>query len=324
MQRTSFSLLAFTLLATLPNLFLFADEASPSRQPAQVDPRILAEVHKTFGPDFRVHLTPHYRIVYKASESFVSDVATQLERTYATFHSAFTEAGFTLRPYSKRYVCVLFGDYEDFLDYQREERGKEPQQKGGGYYSGKTNRITFFDEHSREHRKRRPISDKTKNLSKTSHEAAHQLAFNTGIQKRGVLQPLWLGEGLASAFEFVKTDQPFGPATENFGLRMSQLGRMQRMGKLMPLPTLVTISGKDRSQVNLGVAYAQGSAFFRFLFQKRPRELRAYLEILAKQRRGPRSSESLLREFESAMGPIKDLEPEWKVFLRQLRSPAPR
>ena len=38
-------------------------------------------------------------------------------------------------------------------------------------------------------------------LSKTRHEAAHQLLFNSGIQKRSNGYPFWLSEGLAMLFE---------------------------------------------------------------------------------------------------------------------------
>ncbi|HEV8290433.1 MAG TPA: DUF1570 domain-containing protein, partial [Tepidisphaeraceae bacterium] len=52
-------------------------------------------------------------------------------------------------------------------------------------------------------------------LSKTRHEAAHQLLFNSGVQKRGKGYPFWLAEGLAMLFESVDPQGRAGPSLVN-------------------------------------------------------------------------------------------------------------
>ncbi|MEI8197954.1 MAG: DUF1570 domain-containing protein, partial [Phycisphaerae bacterium] len=77
------------------------------------------------------------------------------------------------------------------------------------------------------------------NTVKTVHEACHQLAFNTGIQKRQVDYPLWLSEGLACSFEQVSRQALRGPQVLN-PPRIEILREAQAGNTLWPLSKVLT------------------------------------------------------------------------------------
>src|SRR5207253_403978 len=102
---------------------------------------------------------------------------------------------------------------------------------------------------------------------KTVHEAAHQLAFNMGIQKRLVDYPLWLSEGLACSFEMQDRNARRGPSVVNYG-RLSVLKEAQKRDKLIPLEQLLSRQARDKMDENtLSIFYAEGWALFHYLYR---------------------------------------------------------
>lgn len=72
-----------------------------------------------------------------------------------------------------------------------------------------------------------------------SHEMAHQLAFDCGLQTRGVMYPVWIGEGLATNFESPDDTALFlGPNPS----RQDRLARLVREGSLLPLTHLAVVT----------------------------------------------------------------------------------
>ncbi len=269
-----------------------------------------------FGEGYTARETEHWRIVSKAEEDFVSQVATTLERTHDVFLEQFEKLGMELKPLRKKLVCVLIGDYDEFVAYVKELRGREPS--GGGFYSSKTNRILFFDNRTKKERRGPAERAEKGNFGKTAHEAAHQLAFNTGVQKRGAGYPAWVGEGLASNFEPKSPDAKFGMFDAPPSQRTRALPKMEKQTGLFPLEEMVSMT-RPKEKKKIGVMYAQGSAFFRFLANERPEELVVYLKAMAARKRGKPKQEEWAKIFEEAFGPPEDLEEPWKAFLKTLR-----
>jgi hypothetical protein len=115
-------------------------------------------------------------------------------------------------------------------------------------------------------------------LSKTRHEAAHQLLFNSGVQKRGKGYPFWLAEGLAIMFESVDSTGRAGPSLVNT-YRLSTYRRFEREGKLVPLANLLREAPRDSDPVEVVAGrYAQSWAVMHYLWNKQPRQVALYLK----------------------------------------------
>jgi hypothetical protein len=115
------------------------------------------------------------------------------------------------------------------------------------------------------------------NNVKTLHEAAHQLAFNTGVQKRLVDYPLWFSEGLACCFEAEDHNGNRGPAVLNSG-RIGVLKKALAEEKLIPLEDFIAQQTPEAmDEKTLSVWYAQGWALFHYMYKFHRPELEKYL-----------------------------------------------
>lgn len=301
-----------------------------------------------FGIEFSASTTEHFLLVHPSDPDWAAETGEVLERAYTQFYRSFNEAGFTLQPVSSRLTWFCFTDHGQFNRYALEADSMDMSWLDG-YYSSRTNRVTVVRSAgasirpamasatpSQANWDRVSLRQKTDlypsagspagdssaqvdpDLPKTAHEAIHQLAFNSGLQKRGVMYPVWASEGLATQFEGVT---PEG-LQRNRQARAHRLLRAQSQGQLIPFEvfiTLTTVAGQPEAAKN---EYAQAWGFFAFLMQKHPAELRVYLANLAKLDPGRRDQSVMRREFTAAFGPSGPLEASWRQFLRDLATPA--
>lgn len=151
------------------------------------------------------------------------------------------------------------------------------------------------------------VNTASNNVSQTFHEAAHQLAFNSGLQARGIFYPFWVSEGLATNFETNNPAIPFGPRKVN-RVRQQALKKALTSGYRMNLKQFVTELNPERTdKQQLSLYYAQAWAVFHYLYNNESEALRDYLRML-RTRRGRPDAEALLKEFEDAFGPVGDIE----------------
>ncbi len=161
----------------------------------------------------------------------------------------------------------------------------------------------------------RPIS-----IASTAHEAAHQIAFNSGLQQRGVMYPLWLSEGLATCFEPQSLDEAFGPEHVNESRRRDLVEAIDA-GSVIPLEEFVSLTRLPTNDPRAVTrVYAQGWALFHFLYEHHPQALRRYMATLAELRPGRRTTTKMRAEFIAAFGPIHTLEAQWRQTLRNHRT----
>ena len=126
------------------------------------------------------------------------------------------------------------------------------------------------------------------NVATTVHEAIHQLMFHTGLQTARVQYPLWISEGLATAFETDRTDVAFGPRHESTP-RREVFERLLRDNRLLVLATLVTLTeiptpdpALHRSAADdlVQTIYHQSYALVTWLCQRRPSGMRRYIDLM--------------------------------------------
>lgn len=259
-----------------------------------------------------------------------------LEKTHVLFYEAMGRAGFELEPHPEPLVWMVFADRQEYDRYTWQAEGIELPELDG-YYSPRTNRVTILfckpsaaDRQARESRAPRSAEQGAMPLKppngymgeppaaspeREAHEAAHQLAFNTGVQKRGVMYPFWVAEGLATGFE---PRSPLGPGAINL-MRCRHLLSARRRGSLEPLPEfLVRVQVGLENNPAVQESYGQAWGVFHYLFTRHPTRLRRYLRQLATSPLGRQPLHVRQEHVASALGPMDELEAGWQAFLNGL------
>ncbi len=287
----------------------------------------------------RTHETEHFILVDAYDPAWSTTLGRALEDAYDAFYDCWEQAGFRLQRNGEPLVWVFFDDSRHYESYsERADRNAIWWTKS--YYSSRTNRVALLLPSAPEDPARMglpvasadgqamPTDDTSPGLDlpRARHELAHQLAFNAGLQKRGVMYPIWVSEGIATNFESGRLDTAV--ARTSNARRCRTLLRAVKTDNLLPLREFVVMTrtppgkGEDRT-----MAYAQSWGLFRYLFHNRRNDLKEYLSALHALRPGRRSESEMLREFERAFGPLSVLERQWREHVRSLRSaleaPAP-
>jgi hypothetical protein len=151
-----------------------------------------------------------------------------------------------------------------------------------------------------------------RSVSVTIHEAIHQLMFHTGVQSPYVEHPMWLTEGLATAFETDTPEAPFGPSRE-YAPRREAFWSLLDEDRLVPLESLLTMkSGRVMQTAQLSDAmYHQGYALVSWMARHRRLELRRYLEALNALPPGRPSPDVHAALFAEHFGDVDALEESW-------------
>ncbi|MHC4414501.1 MAG: DUF1570 domain-containing protein [Planctomycetota bacterium] len=148
-------------------------------------------------------------------------------------------------------------------------------------------------------------------IATSVHEAIHQLAFHTRIQSPLIQNPLWISEGLATAFETDRPTESFGPERD-FAVRREQFVTLLRDENLIPLRKLVTyMQMPDDRDETITAVYHQSYALVTWISRFRKDELRDYLNVLKNEPPGRPTTRRHLELFEQAFGDVDRLEHKW-------------
>jgi len=310
-----------------------------------------AALSPLLGASFQTTTTEHFVLVHEPNAAYVAGACGTLEYAYSYFYEVFAQAGFDLSRAKDRLVWICFPQKSDFSKYALQAEGMDLSWLDG-YYSTLTNRVAVVqpDQKTRTHEQAVPVSagdvrvavaanrsphegvlpmsaaGQRFDVTRLTHEVAHQLSFNSGIQKRGVMYPLWVSEGLATNFEF---DGSASTGLDHCNTaRCNGLLEAYAAGELVPLRQFV-VQTTVPPDTHVGRRYyAQAWGFFQFILTERPENLRTYLHRLAKQHGDHRDAVTLLAEFTEAFGSPETLEASWNAFLARqaqqasLRHPA--
>jgi hypothetical protein len=276
------------------------------------------------GASLQAHPTDHFVLLSSADGASAAATGVFLEQVRQQFYASFAGAGFLPRPSSDKLVCVCVDSYSQLDSYARLVDDVEASWMGG-YYSHRTNRVAIvrFPGGARGMSNRISAQSAVSaapsgsysgsgsdglNLRTVTHELAHQLAFNSGLQQRGVNYPFWVTEGLATNFEADESGA-YGLSRSDAGYR-SRLIQLKANGRLIPLSSFVRMmslsSGQDQSARD---AYAQAWGLFRYLFLHHRQELKEYISGWPKSRQSPE------RRFAEVFGPIEPLERDFQRSL---------
>jgi len=303
----------------------------------------LTIIKSLLGESIEVSTTEHFAIIHDTGANYVSGTSRTLEHAYKQFYEAFSLAGFDLARSTDRLVWICFPQQSKFDEYALRVEGTDLSWLDG-YYSTLTNRVAVVEPSPRllqrdkadaplkpgnwvnlvantqRHEEVLPMSaaDSQMDVARLTHELAHQLAFNSGLQKRGIMYPFWVSEGLATNFEF---DWLAGPGLADCSTaRHDCLIKTHAAGNLVPLEQFVVQTKVPASASRSRRYYAQAWAFFQYLLTERGESLRSYLHRLSSLSPGQRTPKVLLREFTDSFGSLDEIESSWNAFLdRQAR-----
>jgi hypothetical protein len=306
---------------------------APSSEPAE-----LMAPNPLLDASFQSTTTEHFVLFHEPGARYVAGACRTLEYAYEYFYDAFSQAGFDLSRSPDRLVWICFPRKSGFSRYALQAEGMDLSWLDG-YYSTLTNRVAIVQTDQRARPRAEAVSpagsgpetmvaaDRSPqegilamaavgqpfDVTRLTHEVAHQLSFNSGIQKRGVMYPLWVSEGLATNFEFDGT----GSVALEYGNMARRHGLLEAYaaGELVPLRQFViqTTVAPDL-QVGRRI-YAQAWGFFQFILAEHPTSLRIYLQCMANDPPAHRDAATMLTEFTEAFGSPDTLEESWKAFL---------
>lgn len=151
----------------------------------------------------------------------------------------------------------------------------------------------------------------TASVTKSTHEAAHLIAFNCGLQSRAHQYPFWLTEGLATCFETLTPDRPFGP-DEPFAEREREFREAMAKDRLITLEAFVSMNNVPGTDAETArIMYAQAYALFRYLFRYEREKLAAYFRDIMLEPPGMISPRRHNEMFVARFGDPARLERQW-------------
>ena len=305
MLANSFAVFALSLLlevfAPAPAPFLPYSLPEPGWQGEQprFDPGMLA--------------TEHFDIRYAPEEagSWV-ELAAVLESSYRAFLQIFSIMGFEVTDPPEALGWHCFNQRADYERYC--ERTACALAWLDSHYSTRSNQVILFQQPLQEGQRR--------DYRQITHEAAHQMAFNCGLMRRGVFYPFWLAEGLATNFERDE-DGPAFRLPEN-AMRRDGLTQRVMEGGLLELADFITVTAITPDlRASASELYDESWGLFRFLLLRHPVELRRYMARLRNHPPATGDELALLDGFCELFGDLAPLEREWHDFAVALAHGAP-
>lgn len=295
------------------------EAAAETFQPLKAK-ELSAELQREFGDKFAVIETPHYVICTDAGERFGTWTGKLFERLLTGFYAAWKDEGLELTEPAFPLPVVIFAEEAAYREYARRDVGAIAVDLG--YYSSQTNRIALRDLTPPGAKGKRGGEDlstlvNAANVTTIVHEAAHQIAFNSGFHVRLADNPMWLTEGLAMYFESPDLKNAAGWKTTGQinRARLQQFRDYSRnRRKAGSLETLLADNARFTKADTAGDAYAEAWLLTHFLIRQHGDEYAAYIRSLQTQTPldiGP--PEKRLAAFRAAFG--DDLGRLEKAFL---------
>lgn len=311
---------------------------------------------------FGLHQTPRFVLLSDADHSVTAEHGQWVERTYQEFERFAQRCGLKPLPLEHKLVCILFERRDEYQSFARSQDGVVSSAITG-YYSPRHDRVVFSLEPDNRSRPRvansRPQAAEgarevlgfaaqaasgdaavggpashhpdqqnghcpSNCAAKCVHETIHQLMFHTRLMAPEVQYPLWVCEGLSTAFETSDPAQAFGP-DHDFAPRRDVFARLLADGQMVSLSELVKIAQLPANDPALMRAvYHQGYALVSWMCNERPTQLGDYLRSMLSEPPGRPTGARHLELFERAFGSVDAVETQWLEHERAALSLASR
>lgn len=276
------------------------------RTPLERESNRYQAAHAFLGK-FREYESHHYAVLSNAKASWTREQLARLERAHDAFQRHCRSLGLRPLPLRHKLVCVFFKSRDEYARFAR-SHDRMTVDWVYGYYTPRGDRVMLFDGEREEH------ADEfahARAIATTLHEAIHQLHYHTHVQSMYVQYPLWIGEGLATAFETEDPTRTFGPEQE-YAPRRRRFENLLERDELLSLSKLVRAERMPQNDVKAVHAfYCESYALVTWLVRNRPRELADYLERMLREPFGRPGADRHVELFEAAFGDIVKLEKAW-------------
>ncbi len=252
----------------------------------------------------------HYLGIGNAPKAFRDDVVAACESMAEEFVKHYRAKGFAVTLPEGRMTVVVLADAASYAKFVGQNGGLAV----GGQYDPATNRLVIFDYRSSQGE----LAAKAKviNSFTLSHEANHQLTFNTGLLNRAGDVPACISEGLATYGETW--------LWETRGRDMIGTVNRKRLAGLANAPwiRMVDLFAKDdllETEATRNAAYAQSWVLVHAHMKDKDRlpKFRAYLAAI----KGRRDASHRLDDASQHLGDLDKLD---KVLRGWAKSPKGR
>ena len=266
-----------------------------------------------------VYCTEHFRVLHTPDADWAPEVGVWLEHLLTRFVAVSQRNGFAPRPPAAPMTWVCLSDAAAYEMYNSKFENGCPHDRKS-YYSSRTRCVVLLHREDSIAPVEPPVDGSVRSdirkSARIAHEAVHQLSYNTGIQTRGVMYPLWVSEGLATFYEgaLLSSDD----ASDDNSGRRERLVSAYRSGRLISLDKFIAMTQVPSEANARDDFYAECWGLMSFLVGKEGRGLREYLGLLTVLRAGLRSSAALRREFAQVFGDPVELEPRWRTYVESL------
>lgn len=293
---------------------------------------------KEFGPDFKIHSTNHYIIVYSTSTEYAKQAGVLFERAYFVFTNYFGRRGFKIEHPDRPLIAIIAKSREEYIELLSEELGAEIASNTAGVYHPYSNRMYMYnafggDDGRQLARIAAANQDqgnnitmllKEQNIGTVIHEGIHQIAFNSGFHSRHVANPRWLVEGMAMYFESPDLDARGGWS----GVGDVNRERLERFQEIFPnfpvtLEEIVLGDKVFNSSATAHDAYAMSWALTYYLAKSKSPAYLKYLRIINDRAKlpvfQPYTPEERLKDFRTAFGKSpSDLELDFRRYMSRV------
>jgi hypothetical protein len=234
----------------------------------------------------------HYQAIGDASEPFIKLTLADCEQMAADFLHHFRSRGFDVKLPDRRLTVIVFRDERPFL------RLAEKTPPGTmGFYSLSANWLALFDFRNVP---MNPHGSGQTNMETLTHEATHQLTFNTGLLARQSEIPLSIIEGLAMYCERRRLFAHTEPGQPNLR-RLDELAHIRRREPWIGVEELLVDDRAcfRRSGDRLLLSYSESWLLVYHLMTDPARlpQFRAYLEVLRTRKDSTRRLEDARAHF---------------------------
>lgn len=309
-------------------------QREPTDQPfkpwtaAQLGRRLKTEL----GASFSIIQNRHYVIASSADPRYARWCGSMLERLHAAFVTYWKKRGRELTSPEFPLSAVILRDRAEFGRFASRDVGPAVAT-AVGYYSIMTNRMVFYDIAAIPGQPavktpaeiNRRLAAAPLAVTTIVHEAVHQLAFNTGLNRRLADNPVWLTEGMAVYFETPDLRSRSGWRTIG-RVNRSRLARFTEFARTRRRPgslkSLVCRDERFREAVSEADAYAEAWALSYFLLKtQKPQYLRYLATIAAKPLLTWDTPEQRQADFEAVFGgDWGGLERRFLKYIKRVKS----
>jgi hypothetical protein len=296
-----------------------AASADQAGQPAAAD-EAAEEIQRAETQARRVTAHPlqsirsaHYQAIGDASETFIKLTLSDCEQIALDYRNHYQAKGFAIKLPDRRLTLIVFRDERPFLRFaNRVPPGTT------GFYSRPANWLALFDFRNVP---MNPRAAGQSNMETLSHEATHQLTFNTGLLDRRSDIPLCIVEGLAMYSERRRLTGRGEPGQINLR-RLEELAHLQRRIRWIPVGDLLADDrgwyGGDEDRRILGYAESWLLVYHLMTDPDRLPQFRDYLDSLRHRKEGVQR----LDEAKAHFGDLVQLDRELRqASIRLQRAP---